>query len=168
MASKKGCILFDWGNTLMKVFPEYTGPMLHWPQVEAIPHANEVLAELGAQWLTALATNAADSDEAAIRGALARVDLDRLIDRVYCSRAIGHKKPSAEFFDAVLRDLGVERSNVVMVGDDFEADVLGANRSGIRAVWLNAVSEEIRFAEMYRTIHQLRELPCALEESAQE
>jgi len=149
---------------LMKVFPEYSGPMLDWPHVEAVPHAERVLTELRAHWRTALATNAADSDEEGIRGALARVNLDRLIDRVYCFRAIGHRKPSSEFFDAVLSDLGIERRAVFMVGDDFEADVLGANRSGIQAVWLNPASQETRSTKMHRTIHDLRGLPRALEE----
>jgi putative hydrolase of the HAD superfamily len=161
---KEGCILFDWGNTLMKVFPEFSGPMVDWPEVEAIPHARDVLIDLRDKWVIAMATNAADSDEAAIRAALARVDLDEQIDRVYCSKAIGHKKPSAEFFEAVLRDLGMGRSAVFMVGDDFEADVAGANRSGLRAVWLCPGSGEIRETAMHRTIRNLRELPRAIED----
>jgi FMN phosphatase YigB (HAD superfamily) len=50
-----------------------------------------------------------------------------------------------------------------MVGDNFEADVLGANRSGIRAVWFNEQGDETRTGEMYQTIHDLRSLPQALE-----
>jgi putative hydrolase of the HAD superfamily len=36
------CLLFDWGDTLMRVFPEYVGPMAAWPKVEAMPHAEEM------------------------------------------------------------------------------------------------------------------------------
>jgi len=53
---------------------------------------------------------------------------------------------------------------VFLVGDDFEVDVMGANRCSIRAVWLNERSDETRVGEMYRTIHDLRDLPRALEE----
>lgn len=43
-------------------------------------------------------------------------------------------KPSGAFFAAALSTLGVGRSEAVMVGDDLEADVLGAQRAGIPGV----------------------------------
>ena len=43
-------------------------------------------------------------------------------------------KPSAGFFDTILADLGVERSEVAMVGDDVETDIGGALDAGIAAV----------------------------------
>jgi HAD superfamily hydrolase (TIGR01458 family) len=43
-------------------------------------------------------------------------------------------KPSGAFFAAALSTLGVGRSEAVMVGDDLEADVLGAQRAGITGV----------------------------------
>lgn len=159
---KSQCILFDWGDTLMRVFPEFNGPMSTWPHVEAIPYARQVLAELGPQWLLAFATNAAASDEADIWAALGRVDLSQFLDKAYCFRSIGHKKPSPEFFGYILDDLRMDRSRVVVVGDDFETDVLGANRSGIRAIWFNERSDEVREGKMYRTIHDFRSLSQTL------
>ena len=43
-------------------------------------------------------------------------------------------KPSGPFYAAALRTLGVEAGEAVMVGDDLEADVLGAQRAGIPGV----------------------------------
>ena len=43
-------------------------------------------------------------------------------------------KPSATFFRMGLKDLGVDPESVVMVGDDIEADVGGAQRAGVRGV----------------------------------
>jgi len=157
------CLLFDWGDTLMRVFPEYEGPMAAWPKVEAMPHAIDVLTELRPRTMLAIATNAADSEEAEIRAALGRVGLNKLLDKVYCYRKIGHKKPSKEFFEHLLADLGLEKSQVIMVGDDFEADVIGANNCGIRAIWYNSRTEENRESPMHRTVHDLRALPQALE-----
>ena len=164
MSRENHCILFDWGDTLMRVFPDYDGPMVAWPRVEALPHVLDVLAQLYPDWRMALATNAAASTEKEIWTALGRVGLDRLLDKVYCYRTIGHKKPSREFFDTILRDLKLDYESVFLVGDDSEADVLGANRCGIRAVWLNGRSTETRVGEMYRTIHDFRDLPKALQE----
>jgi len=43
-------------------------------------------------------------------------------------------KPSAEFYAAALAELGVESHSTVMVGDDLEADVHGAQAAGLRGV----------------------------------
>jgi putative hydrolase of the HAD superfamily len=161
-AAPDRCILFDWGDTLMRVFPEAKGPMSGWPQLEAIPYARETLMALRPGWTVALATNAVDSGEAEIREALARVQLDELVDRVFCYRQIGSRKPSPQFFEFILGDLGLDPSQVTMVGDSYEDDVLGANQSGIRAVWFNPGSEAEPSGEMFRTIHDLRDLEGVL------
>lgn len=43
-------------------------------------------------------------------------------------------KPSSEFFGSVLGWLGASAADALMVGDDIEADVLGAQRVGLRGV----------------------------------
>ncbi len=156
------CLLLDWGDTVMRVFPEYAGPMSAWPRVEAVEGIVEVLETLHSDWTIALATNAADSEEGEIRSALARAGLDQLFDRVYCYRGIGHRKSAPEYLEQVLADLGIDPNRVVMVGDDFEADVLAANRSGIRAVWFNERGTDDEMSSMHRTIHDLRELAACL------
>jgi len=156
------CILLDWGDTVMRVFPECKGPMFAWPRVEPVEGIAETLVELYSDWTIALATNAAESEEREIWSALARVGLDRLIDRVFCYRGVGHRKSAPEYFERVLADLGIEPNHAVMVGDDFEADVLSANRSGIRAIWFDENGTEETTGAMHRTIHGLPELPEAL------
>jgi len=156
------CILFDWGDTLMRDFTEFEGPMVSWPKVEAMPYAGQVLAELHDQAILAVATNADVSTEADIRAALERVDLGRFLDRIYCVRGVGYRKPSKEFFEHILTDLGIDRSQVIMVGDYLEVDVLGANACGIRGVWYNHRRQEKREGEMFRTILDLRDLPGAI------
>jgi putative hydrolase of the HAD superfamily len=158
----KGCLLFDWGDTLMRDSKECTGPMKDWPRVEAIPGAAEMLALLHGDWTLALATNAADSDEKAIRLALQRVDLDRWLDKIYCFKKIGYKKPSLEFFQYILGDLRLAPRSLCMVGDNYEADVLGANACSIPAIWFNPHSLEERQAALHRTVHALSALPDAL------
>ncbi len=43
-------------------------------------------------------------------------------------------KPAAAFFQAALASLGADASAALMVGDDLEADVLAAQRTGITGV----------------------------------
>lgn len=153
MITSRRCLLVDWGDTVMRVFAEQSGPMCRWPRVEAVPGAVEALGRLSKSWQIALATNAADSDEADIRRALARVGLDGLFKKIYCFARVGYKKPSREFFGYVLQDLQLPCSSVVMIGDEFERDVLGANACGIRAVWLNRLTADVRQGAMYQTAH---------------
>ncbi len=157
-------LLFDWGDTLMRDDPTADGPMVSWPEVEIVPDAVEVLTGLKSKWRIAVATNAAASDEPDIWAALRRVDLDLLIEKIYCYRKVGHKKPSREFFTYILEDLELTIHEVVMVGDSFETDIVGANLMGIRAIWLNERSAEIQTGAMYRTIRNLRALPQVLDE----
>lgn len=53
-------------------------------------------------------------------------------------RAVVAGKPSATFFAAALRALGRPADEVVMIGDELRADVAGARRAGIRAVWVRS------------------------------
>ena len=158
----KGCILFDWGDTLMRDFKGFNGPMKDWPRLEVIPGAADMLAALRSDWILAIATNADVSDEADIWLALQRVHLDQWLDKVYCFKNIGHKKPSVEFYQYILDDLKLTPRSIFMVGDNYEADVLGANACGIRAVWFNEHSLEMRENDLQRTIHELGKLPEAL------
>ncbi|MGW1059650.1 HAD family hydrolase [Micromonospora rubida] len=47
------------------------------------------------------------------------------------------KKPAPEFYTAVAEAAGVPPERIVYVGDSPSHDVLGAQRAGLRAVWLN-------------------------------
>ena len=156
------CVLFDWGNTLMRDFPDAEGPMADWPRVETLPGVEEVLPQLRPHWTLALATNAVASDELSVWRALDRGGIAHLLDKVYCFQTIGHKKPAPGFFDHIVKDLAMHRDRIIMVGDDFENDILGAIRSGIRSIWLNPSSDEVRVGDLSQTIHDLRSLPEVL------
>jgi HAD superfamily hydrolase (TIGR01509 family) len=157
-----GCILFDWGDTLMRDFKEFSGPMKDWPRLEVIPGAVDTLTILHRDWTLGLATSADISDEADIRAALKCAGLNDLLDRIYCFKNTGFKKPSPAFYRHILDDLELEPRSVCMVGDHYEADVLAANACGIRAVWFNEHTDEERRGDMHRTIHDLSSLPGIL------
>ncbi|MFP5394127.1 MAG: HAD family hydrolase [Gammaproteobacteria bacterium] len=50
---------------------------------------------------------------------------------------LGCRKPDAAIFHAACAKLGVAPEDAVYVGDDVLLDVQGAQRAGLRAVWLN-------------------------------
>lgn len=155
-------ILLDWGDTVMQDFRHFEGPMHLWPEVAATPGVVEALTQLGHGRVIALATNAIDSCEDEIWTALERASLARLFDKIYCFRALGSMKPSLEFYDRILKDLRLNPLDTVMVGDDFEQDILGANRCGIFGIWVNQSSSERRVGKLYDTIYSVSDLPSAI------
>lgn len=134
----KMALVFDWGNTLMKVFPQFQGPMAAWPQVEAEAGIREALEALRERHVLAVATNAADSGAPQVWQALNRVGLDEFFQAVFTSRELGGAhKPSPAFFRQIESVLDEPPHRLVMIGDDYRADILGAKLAGWRAVWYN-------------------------------
>jgi putative hydrolase of the HAD superfamily len=72
-----------------------------------------------------------------LRTILADLGLDRQLDFVLPSGAVGVAKPNPAFFRLALEAAGVEPSAALMVGDSYRADVRGAWSAGMDAVWLH-------------------------------
>ena len=59
-------------------------------------------------------------------------NLKKYFDKIFISEEIGSKKPDREFFDIILKEIGVEdKGEVLMIGDTLTSDILGANNVGI-------------------------------------
>jgi ribonucleotide monophosphatase NagD (HAD superfamily) len=56
------------------------------------------------------------------------------LERAAGTEAVVLGKPAGAFFDAALATLGVAADEAAMVGDDLEADVLGAQAHGVAGV----------------------------------
>lgn len=130
-------ILFDWGNTVMRVNPQYSGPMNTWPAVETIPGIRGVLQQLQKSFRLAIASNALDSAEQSVRQALARVGLNEYFLWVFSAKEFGVRKPEKEYFQLILDRTASAPSTVLMVGDDYQLDILGAKSAGLKACWFN-------------------------------
>jgi HAD superfamily hydrolase (TIGR01549 family) len=100
----------------------------------AYPHASEVLSGLRRRDVRlALVTNGASDLQ---RRKLALAGLDGYFDVVVASCDIGIGKPDPAIFVAALDALGVDPGDAVMVGNDRERDIEGAEAAGIRALWI--------------------------------
>jgi len=147
--------LFDWGNTVMRDYPEITIPMIEWDEVEVIDGIADVLAHLHAsRRRIVLATSASISNEKEIWGALKRGGLDRYFSKIYCFQNTNLPKNEA-FYRHILTDLGIPASDVLMVGDGFESDVQIPNSLGMFAVWFNSTSNETRESDLHVTVHSM-------------
>ncbi len=159
-------IIFDWGGTVMKNLPGASGPMAFWPRVEAVEGVAAALDALSRSHVLAIGSNAGESNAEMVRVALERVNLTQYFEHIFTSRDLGCAKPSAEFFRAVLKALDCPPAEVVMVGDSYEIDILGAHAAGLWTVWYNphgrrlldsvADGEVRRMAELVRVIAELK------------
>jgi FMN hydrolase / 5-amino-6-(5-phospho-D-ribitylamino)uracil phosphatase len=76
------------------------------------------------------------------------------------ARAAGAAKPDARIYAALLKMTGVEAIEVLHIGDDPLADVVGATQAGMQAVWLNRDARQwpAQFGAPARTISTLAEI----------
>jgi FMN hydrolase / 5-amino-6-(5-phospho-D-ribitylamino)uracil phosphatase len=98
-------------------------------RVQLFPDVRPALEQLRLRYrLFALSNGNAD---------LRRCGLADLFDGHVTARAAGVAKPDARIFLHLLGEAGVRGSDVLHVGDDPHADIDGARRAGLNAVWIN-------------------------------
>jgi FMN phosphatase YigB (HAD superfamily) len=129
-------LLFDWGNTVMIDF-NLPGPMFEWPKVSWVAGAEESLKALSLSYPCYIATNAGQSDSTAVIKGLKRVGADKYFSGVFASADIGYEKPDIRFFQEIIHKLEIPASEIVMIGDNYVKDIIGARNCGMKAVFYN-------------------------------
>ena len=62
--------------------------------------------------------------------------LENFFEKLFISEVVGYRKPSKEFFEAVVDQTeGMTIENALMIGDSFKADIYGASRIGMDTCW---------------------------------
>jgi len=138
MPNKILAILFDCGDTLVDEATEVkdeTGTSL---RAELIPGATDLVRDLKSRgYKLALV---ADGPAATFVNNLSPYGLYELFDVYAVSEVLGVEKPDARMFHYALEALEIRReeyNKVIMVGNNLERDIRGANELGILSVWLN-------------------------------
>jgi HAD superfamily hydrolase (TIGR01662 family) len=89
-------------------------------------------------------------------------DLNRLIDNhrlrqyfevIVISAEEGIRKPDPRIFTKTLKKLGVKPENAIMVGDTLPADILGAQNSGVKSVWITRRANRAENNDLLKSIH---------------
>ena len=106
----------------------------HWL---AYPGAPAVLSELaGCGLRLGMFSNA--THDPLIQRLVDRLGFRPWLDPALTSARMGIRKPHPAAFAPILAAWGLPPESVVMVGDTLEADVLGAQRAGMRSVWIRS------------------------------
>ncbi len=81
------------------------------------------------------------------------------LDIVVTSQDSGFNKPQPEIFQEALKQAGVQPSEAVYVGDQYQVDCIGANRAGMKGVLLDrhGYFEEITDCPRIRSLTEVAE-----------
>ena len=160
-------IVFDWGDTLMRVFPQLSGPMVDWPEVQVISGVKEALEVLSSDYQLFVATGAKESNADQVKCALARVGLDGFFHGIFTHFEVGLQKSAEGFFRKIDQMIN-HPSPLIFVGDDYEVDINHTVRCGWRSVWFNPLGSPcVGLMPLHSIeIQSMRELPPLLKERA--
>jgi len=126
-------ICFDLGDTLVAeetVIQDSSGRAVTADVIEGVFEVVETMRKDG--YRTAIIANANSADA---RNIIATCGLEDYFDVIVISEEVGIEKPGKQVFQVALDKLGVEAENAVMVGNRIDADIVGANRVGMKSVW---------------------------------
>lgn len=101
----------------------------------AVPGAIALLEALRAAGIpVVIVTNNGVAEQ---RTKMERCGMMPLVEALITSEEVGTPKPDVRIFRTALDRLGLEPGEVVMFGDAWPTDIVGAMGAGIRPVWLN-------------------------------
>ncbi len=102
---------------------------------DMIPGVTNVLDELAEVATLAIVSNGVEKVQ---KQRAKDSGIDRYMEEVFISEAVGCDKPARKFFEHVLRVLGVEqRKHVLVVGDSLTSDIQGGINAGLDTCWYN-------------------------------
>ena len=117
------------------------------------------LTNLRENYRLALVTNGTPDLQ---RGKIQGANLARFFDQILISGEVGVGKPDRRIFELALEELADSPSETVMVGDSLTRDILGAQRAGLKGVWLNRSNnnavDQIRPDAQITSLNQIHEL----------
>lgn len=139
MSQKRWIIFTDSGDTIVDEGSEYRSPGSDIVEhAQLIPGAREALLWLKEQGyqIQMVADGYVESFDNVYR--------QHGLEEVFCERTIsevvGVCKPSAAMFETAMKKMGLtdaDKSRIVMIGNNLERDVVGANRFGITSVLMS-------------------------------
>lgn len=157
-------IIFDWGDTLMKDYIQYNGPMVDWPQVDVVLGVKEALSKIYESYICCVASNAGSSDGKLMRLALDRVGIEKYFREFFTSKELGAKKPDIKFFQEILNRLNLNPYEVVMVGNDYNKDIEPAKTVGMWTILYSETKEPNNFQCADFIIDDMEELSSVIDQ----
>lgn len=70
-----------------------------------------------------------------------KLGLEKWMDCLVTSEEAGIEKPAMEIFHLCLEKMGLDSEEVIYIGDSYEKDIMGALRTGMKAIWFQDKGE---------------------------
>lgn len=106
-------------------------------------------------------------DDADVQQLTRRFGIAKYFDFILTSAACGYRKPHPRIFELALSNWYCPPNEAVMVGDNLEADIRGAQNAGIYGIWISRRAdpkmEEQERVKPDASLSSLYELPAALD-----
>ncbi|HEY3252191.1 MAG TPA: HAD family hydrolase [Ignavibacteria bacterium] len=102
------------------------------------PGAEALLKEIKKQYKTGIVTNNLIEEQTR---KLKECEIEHLVDVMVTSEEAGVVKPDPLIFNMALERLDCSVSDVIMIGDSWEVDIMGAHKLGMRCIWVNTYNE---------------------------
>ena len=87
---------------------------------------------------------------------LVKSNIVHFFDKVITSESVGVKKPNPKIFNHALELAEAKPGNSIMIGDNYEADILGAHQVGMKTIFFNYHNKT--FDPQFISIKNLMEL----------
>ncbi len=98
------------------------------------PHTHEILTYLNEKYPLYILTNGFRETQFS---KMKNCDLSKYFHTVFTSETIGYNKPHPKIFHWAMSSVNGRKEDCLMIGDDFEVDILGARSCGIDGVFFN-------------------------------
>ncbi len=126
-----------------------------------LPGAGATVRALAGRYRLALLTNGPPDIQ---RHKIDGTGLRDCFESVFVSGEVGVAKPDPAVFDMVLEQLDATAATTVMIGDNWERDVVGARSAGWSAIWVSAGRPSPGPAIGVPSVHGVAEIVTLLEE----
>lgn len=119
--------------------------------------AQEVLEYLNTRYQLHIITNGFTEVQAL---KLNNSGISHFFDTVTSSEEVGLKKPHPVIFETALEKASVAPQKSIMIGDSFEADIMGAEKVGMHTLFFNYRNDKV--PSNYKVVHKLPEIKSHL------
>lgn len=103
--------------------------------IHPVPDALSVIEQLSSRYELVALTNGIQTVQ---ESRMAKSPIGKYFKHLIISEAVGYSKPEPEIFEKALTLVDTcEKTKVLMIGDSLKADIEGAYKFGIDAIWVN-------------------------------
>lgn len=101
-------------------------------QLKLVPGALELLDHLHHKYRMAIITNGFREVQV---DKLSQSGLEKYFDKMFISEEVGAQKPHRKIFEHAVKSMNAPKRKSLMIGDSWEADIIGAREFGIDQVY---------------------------------